>query len=168
MNVRPELNALMVDQNALQTNRFLVMALLITAFVLDRWELVALPALTSLVTTLWPRFGPFILFYRYILRPTGLIRPDERVDNREANQFAALIGAVVSGAAACLLVAGYPVIGWGLVWLMTILAGVSLAGWCAGCFTYYMLNRLGLKGYFRHTPIAGTFPGVRPPRPTSQ
>lgn len=162
MNALP--NTRKVDQNALQTNRFFVMAILMTAFVLNRWELVALAAFTSLLTTITPRFGPFVLVYRLILRPAGLVRPDERVDNAEANQFATLIGFIVASAATYLLLNGQPMIAWGLVWMMIVLAGLSFLGWCAGCFMYYVLNRLGLKGYFRHAPIAGTFPGVRPPK----
>ena len=164
MNTGVEANVRSVDQAELQVQRFFVIALLLTAFVLDRWDLVALQSVIFALTFLNPGFSPYIASYRHVLLPIGLIHPDRRLDNMEAHRFATMIGILVSAAAAYLLAAGYASIGWGLVWLIAVLAGIAFAGWCAGCFMYYMLNRLGLKGFFKNAPIGGAFPGARPPR----
>ena len=165
MNTGVKVNDRTVDQSELKVHQFLGITLLLTAFLLDRWELVAAQSVIFGLTFLNPRFSPYVALYRHILRPAGLIRPDRRLDNPEPHRFATLIGVLVSSTAAYLLATGYASIGWGLVWLIVVLAGIAFAGWCAGCFMYYMLNRLGVKGFFRNAPIGGAFPGSRPPRP---
>ena len=164
MNTGVKVNDRMVDQSEIQVQRFFTIALFLTAFLLDRWELVAAQSVIFGLTFLNPGFSPYIALYRHILRPAGLIRPDRRLDNPEPHRFATLIGVLVSSTAAYLLAAGHTSIGWGLVWLIVVLAGIAFAGWCAGCFMYYMLNRLGAKGFFKNAPIGGAFPGSRPPK----
>jgi hypothetical protein len=165
MNAGVKVNDRTVDQAELKVHQFLGITLLLTAFLLDRWELVALQSVIFGLTFLNPRLSPYIALYHYVLQPAGLIRPDLRLDNMAAHRFANMIGLLVSSSAAYLLAAGYASMGWGLVWLIVVLAGIAFAGWCAGCFTYYMLNRLGVKGFFKNAPIGGAFPGSRPPKP---
>ncbi len=164
MNICLKINNQMVDQAELRVHQFFTIVVFLTAIVLGRWELVALQSLIFALTFLNTRFSPYIALYHYVLRPTGLIRPDLRPDNMAAHRFATMIGLLVSSSAAYLLAAGHESIGWGLVLLILILAGIAFFGWCAGCFTYYLLNRLGLKGFFDNAPIGGTFPGSRPPK----
>jgi Domain of unknown function (DUF4395) len=164
MNTGVKVNNQVVDQTELRVHQFFTIILFLTAFVLDRWEMVALQSLIFVLTFLNPRFSPYIALYHYVLQPTGLVRPDLRLDNMEAHRFATMIGILVSLSATYLLAAGHASIGWGLVWLIVVLACVAFSGWCAGCFTYYMLNRLGLKGFFKNAPIRGAFPGSRPPK----
>ena len=52
------------------------------------------------------------------------------------------------------LLLGYAVLGWALTWLVIVLAGLNLfLGFCAGCFVYYQLARLGVPGFDRQ-PLA--------------
>ncbi len=153
-----------VDQNELRVNSFFVVTVLVTAFVINRWELVAFQAGALFLTTLNLGVGPYVALYRHVLRPIGIIKPDLRIDNPEPHRFAAMVGTIVAATATYLLARGHGVAGWGTVWLLISLASAGFAGWCAGCFTYYMLNRLGLRGLFKYAPITGTFPGVRPPK----
>jgi len=164
MNTGVKVNDRVVDQAEIQVQRFFTIALFLTAFVLDRWELVAAQSVIFGLTFLNPGFNPYIALYHHVLQPTGLLRPDLRPDNWAAHRFASMIGLLVSSSAAYLLAAGYASLGWGLVWLIIVLAGIAFSGWCAGCFAYYMLNRLGLKGFFKYAPIGGAFPGSRPPK----
>jgi hypothetical protein len=164
MNTSVKVNDRVVDQAEMQVHRFFIITLFLTAFVLDRWELVAAQSVIFGLTFLNPRFSPYIALYRHVLQPAGLIRPDRRLDNPEPHRLATMIGLLVSLSATVLLATGYASIGWGLVWLIVVLAGIAFSGWCAGCFTYYMLNRLGLKGFFKNAPIGGAFPGARPPK----
>ena len=133
MNTGVKVNDRVVDQAEIQVQRFFTIALFLTAFVLDRWELVAAQSVIFGLTFLNPGFSPYIALYRHILRPAGFIRPDRRLDNPEPHRFATLIGVLVSSLAAYLLADGYASIGWGLVWLIVVLAGIAFAGWCAGC-----------------------------------
>lgn len=155
----------LVDQNELRINAALIITVLVTAFVSNRWELVAFQAAALFLTTLHSSLGPYIALYRHILRPAGIVKPDFRVDdNPEPHRFAVMFGTIVSSAATYFLITGRSVVGWGLVWLLISLVTAGLAGWCVGCFVYYVLNRLGLRGLFKYSPIKGTFPGVRPPK----
>lgn len=153
-----------VDQNELRVNATLVITVLVTAFIINRWELVAFQAAALFLTALQLSCGPYIALYRHILRPAGIVKPDLRVDNPEPHQFAAVFGAIVSSGATYFLVTGRSTTGWGLVWLLISLAAMGMFGWCAGCFTYYVMNRLGLRRIFKHAPIKGTLPGRRPPK----
>ncbi len=165
MNTGVKVNDRVVDQAEIQVQRFFTIALFLTAFVLDRWELVAAQSVIFGLTFLNLGLSPYIALYRHVLQPVGLIRPDRRLDNPEPHRFATMIGVLVSSTAAYLLAVGYASIGWGLVWLIVVLAGIAFAGWCTGCFMYYMLNRLGVKGFFKYAPIGGALPGSRPPKP---
>ncbi len=153
-----------VDQNELRVNATLVITVLVTAFVINRWELVAFQAAALFLTAAHLSFGPYVALYRHILRPTRIVKPDLRVDNPEPHRFAAMFGTIVASTAAYLLATGRSVAGWGMAWLLISLASAGLAGWCAGCFTYYMMNRLGLRGLFKYAPVKDTFPGARPPK----
>lgn len=164
VNVMESVNTRIVDQNALRVNATLVVTVLIAAFVSNRWELVAFQAGALFLTALHMSLGPYVALYRHILRPAGIVKPDLRVDNPEPHRFAAMFGTIVASAATYLLSTGRSVAGWGLVWLLITLAAAGLAGWCAGCFTYYTMNRLGLRGLFKYAPVTGTFPGARPPK----
>jgi hypothetical protein len=164
MTQTESLNTRIVDQNELRVNATLVVTVLVTAFVINRWELVAFQAAALFLTALHLSLGPYVALYRHILRPAGIVKPDLRVDNPEPHRFAAMFGTIVASTATYLLATGRSVAGWGLAWLLISLASAGFVGWCAGCFTYYMMNRLGLHGLFKHAPLAGTFPGTRPPK----
>lgn len=139
-----------VDHSALRTNQAFIIALLLAAFILNLWPLVAFVSAVMLVGTLWPGAGLFKRIYQHILRPLGLVRPDVRVDNPEPYLFAQGLGGVFTLAGALALIAGWDVLGWALVWLVIALAALNLfAGFCAGCFIYYRLNRLGVPGFSR-------------------
>lgn len=152
----------MVDQNELRTHQILVMTVLLIGFITDRWELVAFQAIIFLFTLLLPAISPYVLAYKVVLKPLGLIKPDLRIDVPQAHRFAMSIGFLVTGGASYLIYSGNTILGWSLVWLVLVLGAIAFAGWCAGCFSYYMLNRLGLGGFFKHGSINGNFPGARP------
>ena len=114
------------------------------------------------ITVMLPSLGPYVLVYTKVLKPLGLVKPDMRADVPQAHRFAMSIGFLVTGYSSYLLYSGSSLFGWSLVWLVVILATIALAGWCAGCFTYFMLNRMGLGAYFKYSSITGIFPGARP------
>ncbi|MFW2373096.1 MAG: DUF4395 domain-containing protein [Gammaproteobacteria bacterium] len=157
-----EIKQQFVDQNELRTHQVLVLTGLLIGFITDRWEWVAVQAVVFFFTVLIPSYGPYVLIYKGILKPLGLIKPDLRIDVPQAHRFAMSIGLLVTGCSSYMLFSGNSMIGWSLVWLILILGIIALAGWCAGCFTYYMLNRMGLGGFFKYGSISGTFPGARP------
>lgn len=148
-----ERNDRKVDQSALRVNQAFIIGLLILAFVLDSVWLVAFVAAVMLVGTAIPSLSLFKGIYQKGLKPAGIVKPDVIIDNPEPHRFAQGFGGVVLVIALLALVAGAPIVGWSLVGLVVVLAALNLfLGFCAGCFVYYQLNRLGVPGFI-HSPI---------------
>lgn len=150
-----------VDHAALRVNQITIITLNILAFVLDLPWLAALVALAMVLGTVLksPGFG---LIYRSILKPAGLVKPDVLLDNPEPHRFAQGLGGAFMLAGSLALWAGYALLGWGLVWIVTALAALNaFGGFCVGCAVYYWLSRLSVPG-FHKSPPTGTFPGKRP------
>jgi hypothetical protein len=145
----------------LRVNQITIITLNILAFVLDLPWLVALVALLMVFGTVLktPGFG---FIYRYALKPAGLVKPEVLLDNPEPHRFSQGLGGAFMLAGSLALFAGYPALGWGLVWLVAALAALNaFGGFCVGCALYYWLGRLSVPG-FHKSPPAGSFPGMRP------
>ncbi|MEZ4645926.1 MAG: DUF4395 domain-containing protein [Chloroflexota bacterium] len=143
-----------VDQTALKVNQAFIIGLLLLAFVLDAVWLVALVGVVMLLGTAVPSLALFKRIYQHLLRPIGLAKPHIIVDNPEPHRFAQGFGGVVVALAVMSLLAGQIIIGWTLAWVVIGLAALNLfLGFCAGCFVYYQLTRLGVPGFTRR-PIA--------------
>ncbi len=146
-------SARMVDHSALRVNQAFIIVLLIVAFLLDTWLLVALVGAIMLLGTAVPRFSLFKQVYARGLKPSGLVKSDVIPDNPEPHRFAQGFGGVVLAMAVLSLLLGQTVFGWALVWLVIALASLNLfLGFCAGCFLYYQLNRFKVPG-FERSPI---------------
>jgi hypothetical protein len=142
-----------VDQSALKVNQAFIIGLLILAFVLNTVWLVVFVAAVMLVGTAAPPLSLFKGIYQRALKPAGLVKPNVIADNPEPHRFAQGFGGVVLLGAIAALFAGATTLGWALVGLVVILAALNLfLGFCAGCFVYYQLNRLGVPG-FNRAPI---------------
>ena len=152
-----------VDHAAIKTGQILTISTLIVAFALSSWKMVAALAIFFLLTSLVWSLGPFGLIYRLVLKPIGLVKPDLRHDNLQPHRFGQAVGAISAGLAACALYFGYTILGWSLVLVLVILTWISFMGWCIGCFLYFQLNRMGLRGFFNKTPTDTQVPlGSRP------
>ena len=103
MKVAERTSTRTVDQNELRVNATLVVTVLVTAFVLNRWELVAFQAAALFLTAAHLSFGPYVALYRHVLRPAGIVKRDLRADNPEPHRFAAMFGTVVASTATYLL-----------------------------------------------------------------
>ena len=145
-----EANTRKVDHSALKVNQAFIIALLILAYVLNSVWLVAFVAAVMLLGTAVPSLSLFKRVYQHVLRPAGLVKPNVLVDNPEPHRFAQGFGGVVLLAAIVALLAGAAVVGWALVGLVVVLAALNLfLGFCAGCFVYYQLHKLGVPGFAR-------------------
>ena len=144
-----------VDHSALRTNQAFIIALLLAAFLFNLWPLVAFVSAVMITGTIFPEAGLFKRIYRHLLKPAGIIRPDVITDNPEPHLFAQGLGGVFTLASTLALLAGAGTLGWSLTWLVIVLASLNLfLGFCAGCFVYYQLNRLGIPG-FKAAPVRG-------------
>lgn len=139
-----------VDHTALKVNQAFIIGLLIAAFLLSSWPLVALVAAVMLLGTIVPQLALFKQIYRQLLLPAGLLQARAIPDNPEPHRFAQGFGGVVLALALLALAGNLSVLGWALIWLVVALAALNLfAGFCAGCFLYYQLNKLGVPGFHR-------------------
>lgn len=137
-----------VDHSALRTNQAFIIGLLVTAFVLNSWPIAAFVSAVMLIGTIWPDAGLFKRIYLHVLRPSGVVKPDVILDNPEPHLFAQGLGGVFTLAGVIALLLGASLLGWALIWLVIVLAALNLfVGFCAGCFVYYQLNRLGVPGF---------------------
>jgi len=155
--------AVSVDHAEIKLGQLITMGMAVAAYVLadPRW-LFAL-GMIFLITGFARPLSPFVVLYRRVVQPLRLMRSDYRLDNIEPHAFGQLVGAVTVALAVGLLYSGYELAGWVVVGVLVGLTLVSCLGWCIGCFLYYQMNRLGLRGFFRHTPAdTSVIPGQRP------
>lgn len=156
-----------IDHARLATHQASLIYLLVLAFILNAPLLVGVVSLLMLAGAAvgHPGFG---WVYTRLLRPLGWVRPDVLLDNPEPHRFAQGFGGVVTLASVLALLGGLSVLGWALAWLVVGLAALNLfGGFCVGCAVYYWLNRLRVPGFVK-APPAGTFPGLRPRRQSSE
>ncbi len=155
-----------VDHSAIRVNQASIVILLIVAFVIDLPWLVAFVSAVMLIGAALrqPGFKPI---YAGFLKPRGIVKPDVIQDNPQPHIFAQGMGGTVLLLGIIAFIFANAIIGWALTWLVVALAALNLfAGFCAGCFVYYWLNRLHIPG-FTAQPLPDTFPGMRPSRKTS-
>ena len=139
-----------VDQSALKVNQAFIIAFLILAFVLNAVWLVVFVAAVMLLGTAVPALSLFKGVYTRALRPAGVVKANVITDNPEPHRFAQGFGGVVLLGAIAALWAGATTLGWALVGLVVVLAALNLfLGFCAGCFVYYQLSKLGVPGFDR-------------------
>ena len=149
-----------VDHTALRTNQAVIIGLSLLGFVFDQPWLVAMVAVILAIGTAakTPGFG---FVYRRFLLPANILKADVQADNPEPHRFSQGIGAFVLLLASAALFLGSGLIGWGLVWLVIVLAGLNLfVGFCAGCALYYWLARIDIPG-FEKSPPEDSLPGTR-------
>jgi hypothetical protein len=135
-----------VDTTAIKFNQASIIVLTLSAYLFDVRGLVLFVGLVLAAGTLWPGAALFQQIYRQVLKPTGLLRPHVMDDDPAPHRFAQGLGAAVLGLSSlALLVLNADVLGWGLAGLVVVLAAINLFfDFCAGCFVYYQLTRLGV------------------------
>ena len=139
-----------VDHSALKVNQAFIIAFLVLGFVLNSVWPVVFVAGVMLLGTAVPALSLFKGIYTRGLRPAGIVKPHVIADNPEPHRFAQGFGGVVLLGAIAALLAGAATPGWALVGLVVVLAALNLfLGFCAGCFVYYQLSKLGVPGFDR-------------------
>ena len=150
-----------VDHSSLKFNQGLIVLFLVLGFIFNAPYVAAFVAIVMISGTIFGRPG-FFPVYKWVLLPTGLVKPEILTDNPEPHRFAQGFGAAVLVAASILLFLSYPTAGWILVWLVIALAVLNVVvGFCVGCAFYYWFNKLRIPG-FSKSPLPGTFPGMKP------
>jgi hypothetical protein len=137
-----------LDKSALRFNQISIITLVLIGYILDQPVLPAIVAVVLLAGSISPRFALFKLTYRHVIKPLGIMRPDPVDDIPAPHEFAQLLGGIVLGIGVYFLITGFSVLGWGLAWVVVLLAAANVfLGFCAGCFVYYQLGKLGVPGF---------------------
>ncbi len=149
----PAPSAPRVDTHLLKFSQAWTVGLTALAFA-AQWRWLALvAALCLLISAAVPDVGPFRLLYRYVALPLRLLRPRIVEDDPAPHRFAQGVGAtfLIAASALLFLAPGAAAVGWALDLIVFALALVNLTvGFCAGCFVYYHLGRLGLAPRVRY------------------
>jgi hypothetical protein len=134
-----------VDTTALKFNQASIIVLTLLGFVLDQPYLALFVGLVMAAGSLFPQAALFKQIYLTLLKPNGILRANVIDDDPAPHQFAQGVGALFLLASTVSLILGAPGLGWSLAWIVIILAAVNLfLNFCAGCFMYYQLDRVGL------------------------
>jgi hypothetical protein len=141
-----------VDYTLLRANQASIIGFLALAWLFNSVWIVAFVAAVMLVGSIAPRYSLFKWVAQRWLEPK-ILKPDVRADIPQPHLFAQLIGAGFLIAATAALLLGASTLGWVLVAIVVVLAGINLfLGFCAGCFMYYQLGKLGVRP---HLPAWG-------------
>ena len=145
-------SSLRVDTHLAKFSQACTVVLTALAFLLNQPIIVVITAVIMAIAALAPNVSPYRLLYRYIVVPLHLLRPRIVEDDPAPHRFAQGVGAVFLIAASILLfLTKATVVGWVLDLIVFVLAGINLTvGFCAGCFVYYHLGRLGLLPRVRY------------------
>lgn len=139
-----------VDQTALKVTQAGIITTLLVAFLLSAlWPgaalLVPILALVMLAGSVEPRLALFRQLYLRVLKPRNLAHPRVVADSPRPHAFAQQMGGSVLLLATLFFALGNPIIGWGLSWVVIVLAFVNFAfNFCLGCQIFYRLERFGL------------------------
>lgn len=141
-----------VDTSLAKFSQGSVVVLSALAFILrSPWLVLALAILMSWAA-LVPAISPFRLFYRAVVVRLRLMKPRIVEDDPAPHRFAQGVGAAFL-IAACLVLflLNASIAGWALDLIVFALATINFTvGFCAGCFVYYHLGRMGLLPRVRY------------------
>ena len=134
-----------LDSQRLKFSQGCVVVLTALAFLFSQPILVLLAALCLALSALVPQASPFRLLYQKMAVPLHLLQPRVVEDDPAPHRFAQAIGAIFTIAATIFLfLTPAHTVGWVLDLIVFVLSTLNFAvGFCAGCFVYYHLGRLG-------------------------
>ena len=141
-----------VDTHLAKFSQASVVLLTGLAFLLNLPIIVPLTALIMALSVLSPSVSLFRLVYTSVAIPLRILKPRIVEDDPAPHRFAQGVGATFLIAATLVLyLTNATAVGWGLDLIVFVLAGINLTvGFCAGCFVYYHLGRIGLLPRVRY------------------
>jgi hypothetical protein len=141
-----------LDTHLLKFSQACTATLAALAFILQEPVVVAIAAACLALSAAVPVVGPFRLLYRGAVVPLRLLKPRIVEDDPAPHRFAQAIGAAFLIASSLLLfLTTASVAGWALNLIVFALSGINFSvGFCAGCFVYYHLGRLGVLPRVRY------------------
>ena len=138
----------LVDQQQIKFNMAATALLLTSGYLLNNWIFVAIAIFCQITGSIGLSIAPYRLLYKTLMLPMGLVKPNPIPDHHAPHRFAALVGAIFNVLGLYLILTGSNTAGWVFVGIVFVLSLLNLfLGFCAGCFMYYILNKLGVPGF---------------------
>lgn len=140
------------DRSVLKVGQVFIMGINVLAFALGfvlqvrlAWLLAPLVGIVMLIGVINPDLGLFRQLYLRLLKPRGMVQPRVVEEDPAPHQFAQVVGAVFLLGAGAAFALGGSGLGWGLTWIVILLAFINFAfDFCVGCQVYFQLQRLRL------------------------
>jgi hypothetical protein len=141
-----------VDTHLAKFSQACTVLLSALGFLWNQPIIVLITAIILLLAAIAPSISPFRLLYRYIVLPLHLLRPRIVEDDPMPHRFAQGVGAAfLITSSLILFLTSATAVGWTLDLIVFVLAGINLTvGFCAGCFVYYHLGRIGVLPKVRY------------------
>ncbi|MBA3827093.1 MAG: DUF4395 domain-containing protein [Ktedonobacterales bacterium] len=145
-----------IDRTLNKFSQACVVLLSAVAFLTNQAIIVPILAVCLAISAVAPTVSPFRLLYRAVFVLLGILKPRPVEDDPAPHHFAQGVGAVFTLASTLVLfLTPLKALGWGLDLIVFVLAGINFSvGFCAGCFVYYHLGRIGVVPRVRY---AGDF-----------
>ncbi|MGE5334143.1 MAG: DUF4395 domain-containing protein [Nitrososphaerota archaeon] len=142
-----------IDVRLLKFSQACTVLLTALAFITQQSWLVVVAAAALAISAAFPVAGPFRLLYRGVMVPLGLLKPRIAEDDPAPHRFAQAIGALFLVASSIVLFGTQAAaLGWALDLVVFALSTLNFTvGFCAGCFVYYQLGRLGMLPRVRYS-----------------
>lgn len=136
-----------IDNTALKFNQGSIVFFTGLAFLLNVYWLVAVVGIILLLDTVVTGTGLFKLFYKVVVKPLGILKPNIIEESKTPHQFAQGMGGIfLLISFSFLQFFGLTVLGWALSFIVIALAFVNLtANFCAGCFIYFQIQKIKLS-----------------------
>jgi hypothetical protein len=141
-----------LDAHLLKFSQGGVVVITALAFLFGQPILVGLGAICLTVSAIVPSASPFRWLYKSVVVPLHWLQPHVVEDDPAPHRFAQGIGAIfLIAATICLFLTSAHTVGWVLDLIVFALSTLNFTvGFCAGCFVYYHLGRLGLLPRVRY------------------
>jgi hypothetical protein len=131
-----------IDPRGPRTNQTVLASALVLGLVFQQQWVAPLFAVVLFVGAAFgPKYGPVLRFYAVVIKPR--LGPPAELEDPRPPRFAASVGVLFLGAASLAFLLGADTLGWVLVTIVAVLAGISaVTGLCVGCEMYVWLVRL--------------------------
>ena len=145
-----ETDSTLVDQNQIKFNMAMTASLLGIAYLLNSWIPVGIAIICQFSGAAGLSISPYRILYVHLVVPGGLMKPNEIPDHHAPHRFAAMVGGLFNLIGIILLLTGMVIPGWIFIAIVFVLSILNLfLSFCAGCFMYYIFNKLGVPGFNR-------------------
>lgn len=138
-----------VDKSGIKFNQILIVLLVSVSFIMNLPLLIALTSVIMIIGSIFPEASLFRLAYLNIVKPSGIMKPEIVKESNAPHLFSHGFGGIVLLISFLLLEFIHNnfgiITGWSISLIVAVLAFINITwNFCAGCWLYFQLQKLGL------------------------